>query len=463
MRDCTSSRWRSTRSHSRSSPLSRADARKRCPSIANSRRRIRRCCTGGIDAISPAGASRCPCSSATVRQGSATSSAGNVCRSMPGCSTVSRPTAIRSYGAIRCGAPLLSCRQTVRPSRRSAPSVLSAARLADVGFSMRKVDQRPHKRHTLAGEFGPANRVAYEPPARWLWSVRASQVPQLLGSSRIAALRSRCTTPRRLPRTAWRQRCFIHGCCRTAASARICVAPGICIRRIGIRTYAARGPLARCNSRVRTCLKLGWRQQADAFAPSGDWVVPVDPATASSLAGIPVAQARVVLPACPRARPRHARQRAQLAWLDRLSSERTVRRRIQRHRLRRRKNAARRVELRSGDVVRGCRRQRFRTGAVSGDIAGMGADRTGRTRARAGHADGRRWLHDFDRLGLGHRRHVRTETVGRGARDRVQPAALRRVVARTDRRRSVAARSCTPARQSRGDVGSDAGRRTPVR
>ena len=36
--------------------------------------------------------------------------------------------------------------------------------LAAAGFAMRKVDQRPHKRHSLAGTFTAAPRVAFAPP-----------------------------------------------------------------------------------------------------------------------------------------------------------------------------------------------------------------------------------------------------------------------------------------------------------
>ena len=62
--------------------------------------------------------------------------------------------------------------------------------LADAGFTMRKVDQRPHKRHTLAGVFARARGMAYAPPrSRRPWSALVWPAPQRRASSQNAAWR----------------------------------------------------------------------------------------------------------------------------------------------------------------------------------------------------------------------------------------------------------------------------------
>ena len=420
-RGCISSRSRSTRSRRVNSQRSRNGARERCRSTRSSRVATRRCWRVGIGVTSPPDASRCRCSSATLRPDSATSSADSVFRSTRGCSTGSRPTATRSCGATslwRTLAAVVSGRhhdRDVQRRRRRSPRA-GRGRIRDAK-NRPTTAQASHARRCVRAD---ARRRNTRPP-RSVAVVGAglagAATARQLARSRHVPLR--CSTPRRRRRTAWRPRCFIRDCCRMAVSARGCAAPDTCTRRTGTSACTARrGPAARCNFPGPNMPPARLELAADVFAPTGDWVIPVDPATASSLAGLPVRKHALFFP--------HARALDLGAFGDALICASTRSTIVQtRQCIGVSGDSAHavvtthdgRIGLRPRRIVRGRGRQRFRTGAVRRSAAGMGADRSDRPGAGAGDAAGRRRLHDLDWPALGRGRHVRTEAVGGSASD----------------------------------------------
>ena len=128
-------------------------AQRRCASVADlpasSRARIRHCWRVGIGVTSPPVASRCRCSSATLRADSPTSSIDSVCPIdawlLDGFAPDRNPQLWRE-SLWRTLAQLSADGTTV--ATFSAVGAVRRA-LADAGFAMRKIDQRPHKRHTL--------------------------------------------------------------------------------------------------------------------------------------------------------------------------------------------------------------------------------------------------------------------------------------------------------------------------
>jgi tRNA 5-methylaminomethyl-2-thiouridine biosynthesis bifunctional protein len=168
--------------------------------------------------------------------------------------------------------------------------------LGDVGFNMRKIDQRPHKRHTLAGEFGPAHRVAYEPPRSvavvGAGFAGAATARQLVDRGIAVTLYDAAPAPpNRMEATLFHPRLLPDG------------SIGSQLRCAGY-LYSTHWYQSVCGARPSGALQFTGpnmpqaRLEAavEAFAASGDWIVPVDPATASSLAGIPLRKHALFFP-----------------------------------------------------------------------------------------------------------------------------------------------------------------------
>ena len=269
--------------------------------------------------------------------------------------------------------------------------------LAEAGFTMRKVDQRPHKRHTLAGVFAPARDATYAAP-RCVAVVGAG----LAGAATARQLADRGmavtlfdaapTPPNRMAATLFHPRLLPDG----SVGARLrCmaylysthwyerVAPGS--RPCGALQFP--GP-----NMSHARLELA----AEAFTSTGDWVARVDPVSASSLCGLPVRQHALFFP--------HARALDLGALGDALIAHHSIEYRADTSCSAVSGGPDRAVVtandggfgLRSRRTVRWRRRQRFRTGAIPRDAAGVGADRPDRARACPDDADGRRRLPDLD-------------------------------------------------------------------
>jgi tRNA 5-methylaminomethyl-2-thiouridine biosynthesis bifunctional protein len=121
-------------------------------------------CAAGIGAGWPMDASACRCGSATPKRGSPTWRAASVSPWMPGFSTDSPRTATRP-----CGEPELMRRVAALSRRGTRVATFTAAgrvrrALSDAGFAMTRVDQRPHKRESLAGTLMAGAMDGFEPP-----------------------------------------------------------------------------------------------------------------------------------------------------------------------------------------------------------------------------------------------------------------------------------------------------------
>ena len=161
--------------------------------------------------------------------------------------------------------------------------------LADCGFSMRKVDQRPHKRHSLAGVFTHTRGTTYK-PARSVGVVGAG----LAGAATARQLAERGVAvtlfdaapspPNRMAATLFHPRLLPDGsvgsrlrCMSYLYSTHWHEGTGSALPPCGALQFAGPNmPQSRLES------------AAETFARTGNWLFPVDSATASSLAGMPV-------------------------------------------------------------------------------------------------------------------------------------------------------------------------------
>ena len=168
--------------------------------------------------------------------------------------------------------------------------------LSAAGFSMLKVDQRPHKRHSLAGTFVGAPRTTFAPPrsiavlgaglagvatARHLADrgtavvlLDASPVPP----NRMTATLLHCRlSPEHTPAADLRSSSYLysnHWYDNTTRS-----------RSTGVLQLP---------SHTLTAPRI--EAAAESYATSGNWVMPVDAGTASSLAGLPVRHGGLFFP-----------------------------------------------------------------------------------------------------------------------------------------------------------------------
>ncbi len=168
--------------------------------------------------------------------------------------------------------------------------------LGDAGFNMRKVDQRPYKRHTLAGEFLPARHVAYEPPRSvavvGAGFAGAATARQLVDRGIAVTLYDAAPSPpNRMAATLFHPRLLPDG---STGSQLRCT--GYLYSTHWYQNVCGARPVGALQFTGPNMPQARLEAAADAFAPSGDWVVPVDPATASSLAGIPLRKHALFFP-----------------------------------------------------------------------------------------------------------------------------------------------------------------------
>jgi len=169
--------------------------------------------------------------------------------------------------------------------------------LAEAGFAMRKVDQRPHKRHTLAGVFAPARKAIYAAP-RCVAVVGAG----LAGTATARQLADRGmpvtlfdaapTPPNRMAATLFHPRLLPDG---SVGSRLRCMAYIYSTHWYERVTPTSRpcGALQFAGANMpHARLELA----ADTFASTGNWVTCVDPVSASSLVGLPVLQHALFFP-----------------------------------------------------------------------------------------------------------------------------------------------------------------------
>jgi tRNA 5-methylaminomethyl-2-thiouridine biosynthesis bifunctional protein len=172
--------------------------------------------------------------------------------------------------------------------------------LGDAGFTMRKIDQRPHKRHTLAGTFVSTHRPHHATPGRIIvvggglaGACTARQFAQR-GVS-VTLLDGSEAPPNRMAATLLHCRLLPGG----GAPARA--------RRLGY-LYAQHWYEQHAEA-IDEPLPSGVlhfpgasfderriEEAATAYAPTGRWVVPVDATTASALAGLPVRRSALYFP-----------------------------------------------------------------------------------------------------------------------------------------------------------------------
>jgi tRNA 5-methylaminomethyl-2-thiouridine biosynthesis bifunctional protein len=169
--------------------------------------------------------------------------------------------------------------------------------LAGAGFQMRKIDQRPHKRHSLAGVYVGNSNATHTTPrsvvvvgagiagATTAWEVAQRGIAVTLlerapdPPNRIEGAVLHC---RALPdadaATQLRYASYLYACDwydQHAASNAVA----------GALQFPSAGMTER---RLETAASL--------FAHTGSWIVPVDPLTASALAGRPVNQSALYFP-----------------------------------------------------------------------------------------------------------------------------------------------------------------------
>ncbi len=169
--------------------------------------------------------------------------------------------------------------------------------LAEHGFSMRKVDQRPHKRHSLAGTFTPSQRAEYVIPrsvavvgAGFAGAASARQLADrgiavtLFDAAPVPANRMAATLfhPRLLPDGDLRSRLRCRGYLYSTHWYE--------------RTDGGRRPSGALQFPSPTMPQARLELAANAYAETGHWVLPVDAGTASSLAGLPVRQNALFFP-----------------------------------------------------------------------------------------------------------------------------------------------------------------------
>lgn len=172
--------------------------------------------------------------------------------------------------------------------------------LCDAGFAMRKIDQRPHKRHSLAGTFASTRRPQCAPPGPIIvvggglaGACTARQLAQR--GVPVTLLDASQAPPNRMAATVFHCRLLPDG----GAPAQV--------RRLGylyaqhwyeqhadrLEQPAPSGVLQFASDSLNEQrLELA----AGAFAHTGHWVMPVDATTASALAGIPVRRSALYFP-----------------------------------------------------------------------------------------------------------------------------------------------------------------------
>ena len=161
--------------------------------------------------------------------------------------------------------------------------------LADAGFAMRKIDQRPFKRHSLAGVFAHRfpNRVAAARSvvvvgAGLAGAATARQLAQR--GVRVQLLDAAAAPPNRMATTLLHARLLPDA----DATARLrCLAYLYSAHRHS-SAHPDRGASGVLQFANQTLPPVRLDAIADAFSPSGDWVCRVDPASASAIAGIPL-------------------------------------------------------------------------------------------------------------------------------------------------------------------------------
>ena len=172
--------------------------------------------------------------------------------------------------------------------------------LSNAGFVMRKVDQRPHKRHSLAGSF-VSSRSSARAATRSVVVIGgglagASTARQLAQRGlQVTLLDASPAPPNRMAATLLHCRLVPDG----GAPAQL--------RRIAYLyaqhwydAFASRDASRAATGVLQfpgpTLHEQRLEEAADTYAHTGDWVIPVDPATASALAGLPVKRGALYFP-----------------------------------------------------------------------------------------------------------------------------------------------------------------------
>ncbi len=281
--------------------------------------------------------------------------------------------------------------------------------LGDAGFTMRKIDQRPHKRHTLAGTFVSTHRPRNATPGRIVvvggglagactarqFAQRGVPVTLLDGSE---------APPNRMAATLLHCRLLPDG----GAPARA--------RRLGY-LYAQHWYEQHAEA-IDEPLPSGVLQfpgasfderrieeAATAYAHTGTLGHPGGRDDRLGAGGAAGAPQRAVLPVRTRTRSRDVVRRAGAPSADRLSPRSDRDRRLNRYG---RYGSDKRgtVRRRSRRVMRGRGHQRLRSGAISRIGRRVGTNRTYCAAIDSVDPACRRWLHGSASFGLGHRCNV---------------------------------------------------------
>jgi tRNA 5-methylaminomethyl-2-thiouridine biosynthesis bifunctional protein len=168
--------------------------------------------------------------------------------------------------------------------------------LAAAGFSMQKVDQRPHKRHSLVGTFSASHRGAFVPP-RSVVVIGAG----LAGVATAHHLANRGVAvslfdasdppPNRMAGTLFHCRLQPDG---SAAAELRCLS--FLHSSHWYETVTSSRPDGVLQFPSHTLPRPRLEELADRYAHSGNWVYRVDATTASSLAGLPVRESGLYFP-----------------------------------------------------------------------------------------------------------------------------------------------------------------------
>ena len=161
--------------------------------------------------------------------------------------------------------------------------------LADAGFAMRKIDQRPFKRHSLAGVYEQRNSTERSAPTRvavvGAGLAGAATARQLaLRGVRVQLIDAAAVPPNRMTPTLLHPR--LHPGADSAAQLRALAY--LYSSHWHARASATTGALQFAN---QTLPPARLEALADAYGPTGDWVTRADPATASAIAGVPLRDA----------------------------------------------------------------------------------------------------------------------------------------------------------------------------
>ena len=161
--------------------------------------------------------------------------------------------------------------------------------LADVGFAMRKVDQRPFKRHSLAGVFVPrrssravATKSVVVIGAGLAGAATARQLAQR--GVRVQLLDTAAAPPNRMATTLLHPRLLPD----PDASARLRCLAYLYSAQWHSFVAGAPSPGGALQFANRNSPSARLEAIADRYAAGGEWVSLVDPVTASAIAGIPL-------------------------------------------------------------------------------------------------------------------------------------------------------------------------------